>query len=176
MTGIGQPGDPPPTPQAAGLFGSLSTVATALGQITQAIYKLATYISTSAIGGVVGGDLSGTLPNPIVAQASGAFTTKAARIHNATLVVAAGAYNVTSTDEDVFIKKTVGAATAVNLPSSPATGRRVMVKDAKGDALINPITITPAAGTIDGQPTLVIGTPYQRATLEYNSTEWSQVS
>lgn len=174
MTGIGTPGSPPP--QDGGTFGGLKTLTSAVQKIVEAINRMAVAIGNSAIGGTVGGDLSGTLPNPVVTQASGTFTTLGARVHKATLVTAAGAYNVTSTDEDVFIKKTVSAATTVNLPSSPATGRRVMIKDAKGDALANPITITPAAGTIDGAATLVIGTPYQRATVEYNSTEWSQIA
>ena len=71
--------------------------------------------------------------------------------------------------------KTVGAATAANLPASPETGRRYTIKDGKGDAAANNITITPAAGTIDGAATSVINVNFGRATVAYNGTQWNLV-
>lgn len=75
-------------------------------------------------------------------------------------VIAAGAVTMTNADGVVNIKKTVGAATAVTGPPSPVAWQVYTVKDAKGDAATNPITITPASGTIDGQSTYVIQNNY----------------
>lgn len=104
---------------------------------------------------------------------SGTVTTTG-RIGGTRVVTAAGAVTVTSTDETVVINKTVGAATTVNLPAG-VTGRTYVFKDGKGDAAVNNITITPAAGTIDSAATLVINTNYGRITLIYNGTEWNRI-
>jgi hypothetical protein len=90
------------------------------------------------------------------------------------VVTAAGAVTVGATDDVVVVNKTVGAATTVNLPAG-VTKRRYTIKDGKGDAAANNITITPAAGNIDGAGTLVLNTNYGRATVIYNGTEWNQV-
>ena len=91
------------------------------------------------------------------------------------VVTASGAVTVTATDDVVIVKKGTGAATTVNLPASPATGRRYTIKDGKGDAATNNITITPAAGTIDGASTLVISANYGKSTLLYNGAEWGAI-
>jgi hypothetical protein len=86
-----------------------------------------------------------------------------------------GSYTVSATDEYVIINKTAGAATGVTLPSSPATGRMITIKDGKGDAATNNITVTPAAGTIDGAASLVMDQPYEAYSLIYNGTQWNIV-
>lgn len=92
------------------------------------------------------------------------------------VVTAAGAVTVSGTlDQVVVVNKTVGAATTVNLPATPATGLMVVIKDGKGDAGANNITITPAAGNIDGAGTLVINANYGKAALVYNGAEWSTI-
>lgn len=101
-------------------------------------------------------------------------TTTTGRLKGTRVVTAAGAVTVTATDETVIVNKTVGAATTVNLPAG-VTGRTYTIKDGKGDANVNNITITPAAGNIDGAATLVINTARGRATIQYNGTEWSQI-
>lgn len=88
-------------------------------------------------------------------------------------VTAAGAVTVAKTDHVVFVNKTSGAATTVNLPASPRTGMSVIVKDSKGDAATNNITVTPAAGNIDGSGTAVINTNYGSWKGVYNGTSWS---
>lgn len=56
-------------------------------------------------------------------------------------VTAAGAVTVADTDVIVGINKTVGAATTVNIPlAANRGGQRVVIKDIKGDANVNPIT------------------------------------
>lgn len=88
------------------------------------------------------------------------------------VVTAAGTITVATTDKHVCVNKTSGAATAVNLQSSPVTGFPLSIDDCKGDAATNNITVTPAAGTIDGSATLVINTNYGSATMYYTGTMW----
>ena len=89
-------------------------------------------------------------------------------------VTAAGAITVSATtDYFICVNKTSGAPTTVNLPASPAAGATYLIKDCKGDAATNNITITPAAGTIDGASTFVMNISRQSASVTYNSAEWS---
>ena len=91
------------------------------------------------------------------------------------VVTASGTVTVAFSDYLVQINKTVGANTAVSLPATPPTGMVVIIKDAKGDGSTHNITVTPAAGTIDGAATNVISTNYGKATYEYNGTQWNVV-
>lgn len=89
------------------------------------------------------------------------------------VVVFTGTGGVTLGDYDqVFkLKKGTGAATSLTLPT-PTTDRRITVKDAKGDALINNITVI---GTIDGGSSFVMNLNYQANTFVFDTTtsEWS---
>lgn len=78
-----------------------------------------------------------------------------------TVVVTTGAsYSVTPTDDLVIVQKTTGSATTVNLPSSTSRQRPCYIKDGKGDAGTNTVTIVPAGETIDGLTSLPITTNY----------------
>lgn len=89
-------------------------------------------------------------------------------------VTGAGAITISATtDYMICVKKTSGAATAITLPASPATGANFVVKDCKGDAATNNITVTPASGTIDGASAFVMSTAYQSVGMTYNGSEWS---
>lgn len=88
------------------------------------------------------------------------------------VVTAAGGVTVATTDYLVCINKTVGAATAATLPGSPTPGDTYLIKDCKGDAATNNITVSPAAGTIDGASTYVMATNRQSSAFTYNGTEW----
>ncbi|MGZ3792764.1 MAG: beta strand repeat-containing protein [Bdellovibrio sp.] len=88
------------------------------------------------------------------------------------VVTAAGAITVTTSDYIICVKKTVGAATTVNLPASPSTGDQYVIKDCNGDANTNNITITPAAGTIDGSATYVMSNNRQSVGIFYDGTQW----
>ena len=107
---------------------------------------------------------SGTL------SASGGSSTPTPRI-----VTASGAVTILAGDGLVKINKTTGAATAVTLEASPVTGAVHTIKDGKGDAATNPITITPASGTIDGASNFVLNTNRAAVTLEYDGVEWSVI-
>lgn len=64
------------------------------------------------------------------------------RVHTA-----AGAVTVAEDDADIIIvKKSVGEATTISLPSAGDRTKAVRIVDGKGDALTNNITITPQAG------------------------------
>lgn len=99
--------------------------------------------------------------------------TSSGRIQNVRVVTAAGAVTVATTDDVIVVNKGTGAATAANLPATPATGTRFTIKDGKGDAGTNNITITPAAGNIDGAGTYVMNINYQSVTVVYNGTQWN---
>lgn len=89
-------------------------------------------------------------------------------------ITASGAVTVSGTaDYFICVNKGTGAATAVNLPGSPATGLTYLIKDCKGDASTNNITVTPAAGNIDGSGTYVISNNYGSVSVTYNGASWS---
>jgi len=80
---------------------------------------------------------------------------------NVRVVTAAGAITVSGTDDVILVNKNVGAATSVTLPINPQKNRTVAVKDYKGDAGTNNITVTaPLSGTIDNSASNVISSNY----------------
>lgn len=100
------------------------------------------------------------------------FETQSGRKQAIRVVTATGAVTVTSADDIVVVNKGTGAATTVNLPAG-VTGTVFTIKDGKGDAATNNITVTPAAGNIDGAGTFVMNNNYQSVSLVYNGTEWN---
>jgi hypothetical protein len=63
------------------------------------------------------------------------------------IVTESGAVTVTADDSDIiYINKTVGAATAVTLPTAASRTKPIMIADGKGDANTNNITISPQSG------------------------------
>lgn len=86
---------------------------------------------------------------------------------------AAGEVTVAISDHVIFVDKASGSATTVNLPASPRTGMYIIIKDSKGDAATNHITVTPAEGTIDGAATVVIDANYGSWKGVYNGSSWS---
>ncbi len=88
--------------------------------------------------------------------------------------VASTSITVAATDHYV-LSSTGGGAVAASLPASPETGREYIIKDNAGDAGSFNITITPAAGNIDGSATAVINTNFGVARLIYNGTQWNIV-
>lgn len=94
---------------------------------------------------------------------------------NTIVQTAAGGYVLTN-EACLIVNKTIGGATPVTLPATPAQGRSVIVKDGKGDAASNNITVSPAAGTIDGAVNQVIALNFGAAIYTYNGTEWGLTS
>jgi hypothetical protein len=115
--------------------------------------------------GIVVTPTTGTGANQITISASG---TQVVAVRNAivTPVVLNGG------DDVVSVQVPGGVAVAVTLPVG-TLGRTFTIKDGLGLATaLLPITITPAAGTIDGSATATINTAYGSVTLVYNGTQW----
>lgn len=91
------------------------------------------------------------------------------------IVTSAGNITGLSTDNVIMVNKTVGAPTVVTLPASPTEGCEIIIKDAKGDAFTNNITISAAAGNIDGLTSFILTQNYQSFTFIYNGTEWNVI-
>src|SRR4051812_22106733 len=87
-------------------------------------------------------------------------------------VTASGTVTVLSSDTYLSINKTVGAATSVQLPNSPRDGFLLMVKDAKGDANTNNITLL--AGSGDSVEGAVINTAngFKQWVYDYDAAKW----
>jgi len=79
---------------------------------------------------------------------------------------------VTNADDVVSVQVPGPVPVAVTLPAG-VTGRIFNIKDGLGLATpATPITITPAAGNIDGALTATINAPYGNLTLVYTGVEW----
>lgn len=98
-------------------------------------------------------------------------TSTQARTLGTRVHTAAGDVTVSATDHVIVVKKTSGAATNVPLPAG-VLGRTLVIKDGKADASSNNITITPAAGNIDGAATFVMSTDKQAITVVYDGVQW----
>lgn len=128
----------------------------------------ATFASPGPIGSTTPGTGAFTTLN-----STGIYTSSSGRVVQTRVVTASGAVTVATTDFVVIVNKATGAPTTVNLPSSPTTGTVFVVKDGKGDAATNNITVTPAAGNIDGASTLTMNVGYESVNLVYNGTQWN---
>lgn len=91
------------------------------------------------------------------------------------VVIAAGNYTMEN-EVILIVNKTSGQATAVTLPANPSVGRTVFVKDGKGDAASNNITVSPASGNIDGASSYTQNANYECVGYLYNGTEWNVIS
>ena len=90
----------------------------------------------------------------------------------AVTVATATPVTVVNADDVISVEVTPAAAVAVNLPAG-VTGQVFNIKDGLGLAAVaTPITITPAAGTIDGAATATINVPYGSLQIVYSGTEW----
>lgn len=102
------------------------------------------------------------------------FVNSASEVNKVTLVIASGTYTVTVNDSIILINKTVAGTSAVTLPTSPAAGRTIVIKDARGDSGSNAITIS-GAQTIDGLSSITLGANYACVVLIFGGTQWSLV-
>ena len=83
-------------------------------------------------------------------------------------------YAVLPTDRYILCQ--TGSVMVIGLPSGPATGRIISVKDSGGTAGTSTITITPASGLIDGQTSYVISANYGTVKLIWSGTKWLSIS
>lgn len=80
--------------------------------------------------------------------------------------------SMTMATTTLLINKTIGSATSITLPASPVTAIPYNIKDAKGDAATNNITIIPQSGTIDGISSFVIAINKESVSLMSDGTNW----
>jgi hypothetical protein len=96
------------------------------------------------------------------------------------LALFTGTGNYVILNEQVLVvRKAVGAATGVTLPGVAFPGQRVLIKDGKGDAAANNITVSPdgaMATTIDGAATQVVSTNYGVCEVSWNGVEWNVIN
>lgn len=119
-------------------------------------------------------DASGNIDTPGGATLGGLLDLNSAIAFNCREVTAAGGVTVNSDDAIVAINKTVGAATLVTLPSTTSEGRMVIIKDKRGDAFTNNITlVVSGGGTIDSLPGFIMSQNYQSTTLVFCAGSWS---
>lgn len=84
-----------------------------------------------------------------------------------------GAYPYTTLKNDYIIAVQSSGARGITLLASPETGRRYIIKDSSSNSNAGHITITPAAGNIDGNATLVLSSNGASVELFYNGTQWN---
>ncbi len=82
---------------------------------------------------------------------------------------------VAPSDGLIIINKTTGGPTSVAFEPNPVNGAEHRVKDGKGDADVNPITMTWAGGNIDGQSSAVINRPKAAISFEFGNGQWNIV-
>lgn len=83
--------------------------------------------------------------------------------------------SVPMTGTMMLVNKTIGSATAVSLSQGASPWVIYTIKDYKGDAATNNITVTPSSGLIDGAASFVININYMAASLVFDGTNWSIV-
>lgn len=122
------------------------------------------------------GDLNwSSLSNFLIALADNAQSTTDQRM--AFQIVLTSPYTVTDQDCIIITDLTVAGAVAISLPA--VTYKKILfIKDGKGDAAANNITITPnGADTIDGGASLVLNANNQYVMLlgDSDNTNWRTV-
>lgn len=90
-------------------------------------------------------------------------------------IVTASPATVASADGLIVCNRSTSGTMAISLEASPVAGVTHVIKDGKGDAATNPITITPASGTIDGASSFVLSVNRAAVTVTYTGTEWSVI-
>lgn len=99
---------------------------------------------------------------------------------NGDVIIGATQYvvtNVTSTPYFVVLADNVllvdtSSAKTINLPASPATGRKLIITDSTGSANINNITINGNGNNIGASSSITINIQWKGRTLLFNGTVW----
>lgn len=87
---------------------------------------------------------------------------------NTEIITAGSIYNVAPTDTRILVNKTLPSPTTIQFPapSSMVYPFSILIKDIKGDADVNPITINFTSGALcDGLSSFVLSTSYQWTTI-----------
>lgn len=92
--------------------------------------------------------------------------------NNAVKVKSPGAYPYTTVPSDGVILVDTSSARTINLNASPVTGQMYRIKDNVGSAGTNAVTITPAAGNIDGAGSYSLNVNYGSVDVVYSGSGW----
>jgi len=105
---------------------------------------------------VLPADQAGTTKQVTAAQIAGLAS--AYLLSLPTVVIQAGAsYSPQTTDVLIIVQKTIGSPTTINLPLSTTKIGFYYIKDGKGDAGTNTVTVAAAGGeTIDGAASIAL--------------------
>ncbi len=72
-----------------------------------------------------------------------------------------------------FVNASNSTAKTINLPANPTANNYVVIKDKKGDAATNNITISGNGKLIDGVSSILINVNNQAYTLKYDGAAWN---
>jgi hypothetical protein len=150
--------------------GVYSTTGPTIARGTPAKSKIGGTVSTTALTLVSGAKVF-FLPTALVALPL-AFDVPLISPRNVKVLTAAGPYTTLLEDDYLVVRQTVAAAFAITIPA-PTSKRWLTIKDGKGDAGTNHITITPSSGTIDGSANAVIAIDDGVITLVPDGTQWN---
>jgi hypothetical protein len=103
---------------------------------------------------------------------SGLTTESGGVVQEVTNVTSGTTYTALTGDRFICIKQGTPAAMVLTLIASPATGRTYTIKDCAGVAAADNITVTPAAGNIDGGASYVMATNHQAINVVYDGAQW----
>jgi hypothetical protein len=109
--------------------------------------------------------------------ASGKSTTSSS-VTGRVAVATTTPWAVLTIDGMVLVNLTVAGASHIDLPAVPTNNLVIMIKDAKGDAAVNNITIHGNGKTIDSNPSVLVTANYDYIKVLYNSSlgEWSVIT
>jgi hypothetical protein len=92
------------------------------------------------------------------------------------MTVTVNNYTVQPTDVFIFVNPTSPGPTTIRLPANPTCGQIFVIKDVRGDASINPITILPAGGAlIDTFTSFMLTQNRSSVMVTFNGTDWGIV-
>src|SRR5207237_2391799 len=81
-------------------------------------------------------------------------------------------YTASASDNTILANTTSGSIT-ITLPAAASiTGRIYTLKKIGSGGIDNPLTITPASGTIDGGASFIIYNDWSYVTLQTDGTNW----
>ncbi len=133
------------------------------------IFGTANQITTTGLGSTLTLSIPAVFIAPGSVESTGILKTDSGQIIKTTVP---GAYPYTTLTSDYVILVDTASARTINLVGSPVTGVTYRIKDNVGSAAANNITITPAAGTIDGAASFTINANWGSVDCVYNGTSW----
>jgi len=116
-----------------------------------------------------------TNPGEVLSAASGGgLEWRDPNIVPPVIVTSGSSYSAPNQNLRIVVAKPSGSPTTINLPSAPVPGQEIIVKDGKGDASLNKITVVPPSGSvIDGFSTVKLRINWQSLSFMYNGMDWN---